>query len=478
VDGIDAVITDRRLIDSGQGVLVGVSGGPDSVALFHALTVLAPDYGWDVWAGHLNHGLRGEEADADARYVHALASSLNRGWIEEAVNVADTARLGPYSLEQAGRHARYAFFQRAAQERGLQRVALGHTLDDQAETVLLRLLRGAGVEGLAGIPWQRPLAPDSAIQVIRPLLGITREEILEYCRESDLKPRTDTTNEELAFWRNRVRHLLLPLLEREFMPNVRQLLGRTAAICREETPLLNRDTDAAFSTALLEQTADLVVLDRSILVEQPLGRCRRLLRRALMAIGLYPEYGHLESLTDLIFTAAEGAEVHLPGGVVATLGAGGRVLLARGKPLETPRSWRGVSTLVVPGDTLVPDLEAVLRSSWLNGEDARRIVSRDLPRQVAVVDASALEYPLQIRTRRDGDRFRPLGMTGTRKLKDFLMSARVPRAERDRVPLVISAGQIVWVAGHRLDDRFRVTARTNLALQLEFCRLAPPDSTA
>ena len=473
VDGIAGVIAQRRLIDPGQGVLVGVSGGPDSVALLHVLAALAPDYGWDVWAGHLNHGLRGEAAAEDAQYVRALASSLKRGWIEEEVNVAEIVRLGAYSLEQAGRHARYAFFRRAAEERGLQRVALGHTLDDQAETVLLRLLRGSGVEGLAGIPWQRSMAADSAIQVVRPLLGTTREEILEYCAESDLKPRIDATNDDLAFWRNRVRHLLMPLLEREFTPNIRQLLGRTAAICREETLLLHRDSDSAFPAALLEQTADSVVLDRSTMIEQPLGRCRRILRRALRAIGLHPEYGHMESLTDLVLGAAEGAEIHLPGGVVAVLEEGGRVLLARGRPQGKPLPWRGTSSLVIPGDTHVPELGVLFRTSWIDGEEARRVVSGYLPRHVAVVEASALEHPLQIRTRREGDRFRPLGMTGTRKIKDFLMSARVPRAERDLVPLVVSAGQIVWVAGHRPDDRFRVTAQTRLALQLECHRWAP-----
>ena len=470
VEDLVDVITQRRLIEPGQRVLVGVSGGPDSVALFHALVILAPDYGWEVWAGHLNHGLRGEASEDDARYVRTLASSLERGWIEEEVKVAEIAQLGAFSLEQAGRHARYAFFRRAADERGLQRVALGHTLDDQAETVLLRLLRGSGVEGLAGIPWQRPLAADSAIQVVRPLLGITREEILEYCAELDLQPRTDATNEDFAFWRNRVRHLLIPLLEREFMPNIRHLLGRTAAICREEAPILNRDTDLAFPAALLEQTADSVVLDRSVLIEQPLARCRRILRRALMAIGLTPEYGHLESLTDLVIGAAEGAAVHLPGGVEAVLERGGRVVLARDKPLMAPARWSGVCSLAIPGDTHVPELGVHFRTTWLDGEAARQAVSGDLPRHVAVVDASALEHPLLVRTRRAGDRFRPLGMTGTRKIKDFLMSARVPRAERGLVPLVVSAGQIVWVAGYRPDDRFRVTAHTRLALRLEYHR--------
>ncbi len=475
VESIADIVTRRRLIEPGQGVLVGVSGGPDSVALFHVLTILAPDHGWDVSAGHLNHGLRGEASEEDARYVCALASSLKRGCIEEQVKVREMARLAAVSLEQAGRTARYSFFRRVADERGLQRVATGHTLDDQAETVLLRLLRGAGVEGLAGIPWQRPIAVDSAVQVVRPLLGTTREEILEYCAAVDLKPRIDASNDDLGFWRNRVRHLLMPLLEGEFTPNIRQLLGRTAAICREETIVLNHDTDLAFPAALLAQTDDSLVLDRSFMLEQAPGRCRRILRRALMSMELTPEYGHVESVTDLVRGAAEGAAVHLPGGVVAVLQEEGRLLLSRGISLTTPRPWRGIYNLAIPGDTHVPELGVHFHASWLEGEEARRVVSGDLPGHIAVLDAAAIEQPLQVRTRREGDRFRPLGMTGTRKLKDFLMSARIPRTERDRVPLVMSAGQIAWVAGHRADDRFRVTAHTRLALQLECYRYSPRD---
>ncbi|MDQ7794380.1 MAG: tRNA lysidine(34) synthetase TilS [bacterium] len=470
VKRIATAIERLALVEAGQGVLIGVSGGPDSVALLHAMSALASSHGWRLWVGHLDHALRHHEAAADAEYVRELAARLGLEHVAGRTDVAALARQEGLSLESAGRQARYAFFREQARRHGLARVALGHTLDDQAETVLLRLIRGAGVEGLAAMPWMRPLAGEAEPAVIRPLLGMSRDDILEYCAELDLRPRVDTSNESLEFWRNRVRHSLIPLLEQEFAPNIKEILARTAAICREEATLLARDTEQAMAGTLLEMGEGRVVFDRDRLGRQHRARARRILRRALAVAGVAPglEYGHVEALLGMVSSGAAGAALDLPGGFAAVLETGDRMVVAREWRVAGP-SWKAGRVLAVPGDTDVPELGVRIRTGWLTGDAARRAVEEGLSPRQAICDAGALDFPLLVRSRREGDRFRPLGMQGTRKLKDFFMSAGVPRTDRDRVPLVVSAGQIVWVAGHRPDDRFRVTGRTSSALSLE-CR--------
>ncbi len=477
VKSVAAAIERHRLASPGDGMLVAVSGGPDSTALLDALATLADRYRWRLVVGHLDHGLR-PQSEADARYVGELASARGLPCVMKRVDVTDMARSHRTSLEDAGRRARYGFYEEVACREGLARVALGHTLDDQAETVLLRLLRGAGVEGLAAMAPARPLGEAASVTVIRPLLEIPREEVLAYCARRRLRPCRDQSNEDLAYWRNRVRHLVLPLLEREFAPNAREILARTASIFQDEAALLALDTEQAMAAAVVEAGRHQVTLDRTVLAGQPRARARRVVRRALGLPGVHLGYVHVEAVLELALGGAEGAAVHLPGGLAAACRPPGLLTVACRQALEPAleATWQGEVALRVPGDTAVPELGVRFRTRWLDGEEARQLALADLPPGTAVCDARALEFPLTVRTRREGDRFRPLGMKGTRKLKDFLMGVRVPRERRDRVPLVVSGGQILWVAGYRLDDRFRVTADTPCGLRLDCDRVPGPGS--
>lgn len=465
-----------RMVASGDRVVVAVSGGPDSTALLHALWRLRGDLRLSLHVAHLDHRLRGEASVADARHVADMAASLGLPCTMDAVDVAALSRRDKLSLEDAGRRARYRFLRRVRDEVGAARVALGHTRDDQAETVLMRLLRGAGPGGLGGIP------PVRGGWVIRPLIEVGREQVEAYCREEGLHPRQDPTNLEAVPLRNRIRLELLPLLERQFNPALRHSLARLAEMMREEDAWLAALAADAFGD-LAVTTPGQVALPLGSLQEAPLALRRRLVRLAWQylawqrlagGVGEEPEedapltldFHHVERVLGLV-EGRPGAWVPLPRGILARRTA--RALeLARGVPDRVaPYTY----DLPVPGRVRVP--EAGL---WIEAEvmpvpagsggaelwgDGRVHTACDAD----LVPGLGTGH-LAVRNRRPGDRFWPLGLGGSTRLKGFLNGARVPLVERDRLPLILSEGQVLWVVGHRPDDRFRVTPETRRLLVL------------
>lgn len=452
---VRAALARHRMVAPGDKVLVGVSGGPDSLALLHVLWRLRAEIGVALHVAHLNHLLRGEQAAEDAAFVRAVSEGLGLPCTVEEAPVARLARERGLSLEEAGRVARYDFFRRLAAATGAARVALGHTRDDQAETVLMRLLRGAGPSGLAGIP------PVRDGWVIRPLLAVSRAAVEAYCRAHGLRPRRDPTNEEPSFLRNRVRLELLPRLESEYNPELRQALAQLAELLRAEEEWLGRQAEEA-AAGLVRAEGGSVVVGVEGLVQLPLALRRRVVRLAAERAGVPGPlpFEHVEGVLALC-EAAVGGAVSLPGACEArrehdglVIGAGG----GRGAPF----SYR----LAVPGSVLVPEAglrlvaEVVPGGAWPPRDGAAGGAPPDDERRgagqagVAVLDADRLPLVLTVRSRRPGDRFRPLGMRGEKKLQDFLVDAKVPRRERDRVPVVEAGGEIVWVVGHRVDARF------------------------
>jgi len=421
-----------KLLAPGEPLLLGVSGGADSVALLHALVEL----GWRPHVCHLNHQWRGVESDADAEFVQTLAAQLGLPCTIEARSV-------PHD-EDAAREARHEFFGTVSKRTGISTLALAHTADDQAETFLLRLLRGAGAAGLSGIWPERQIA---GLRVIRPLLEVTRAEVLAYLRERGLSHREDASNADVRFARNRVRHVLLPLLEREFNPGVRDALARTAEILRDEDALLNEQT-AAFVGALFKRdrlsgskksrlkTAPTDSVDIEVLSHAPVALQRRALRLWLGELS----FEHVEAVR-----ALRHGELSLPGGVIVGCEHGRLVKIVPTEPVT------GQWVLKTDGDTVIEELGV----RFVLGEGGERF------------DAEALGASPFVRTWREGDVFQPLGMIGTKKLQDFFVDEKVPRRGRGHVPLLCAAdGRIAWVVGYRIAEPFKVTERTRPVLWL------------
>lgn len=447
----------HRMVRRGERILVAVSGGADSVAMLDALVRLAPEEGFGLVVAHFNHGLRGAEADADEAHVAALARHYGLEFTAGRGDVAAAARLEGRGLEAAARKLRHDFLRAAASQHGCGIIALGHTASDRVETFLLHLLRGTGLAGLQGMrPVRRPF--------IRPLIALWRAQVEEYCRAAGLQWRTDATNRDARrFLRNKIRHELLPTLEREYGPGVAEAILRCAEAVEMELawtePLVRETLAEAY-----QQSQESVRLNLARLQGLPDGLLMRILRTAAVEGfgGAYDwRWEHFAALAQAVRKGRTGHRVALPGGLEGHVSYGWVELgPARPEPSSLPER-----PLPVPGRVDIPEAGVQVESRVCSRQEAPSPGP-----QVAVLDA-ALTDGLVVRGWRPGDAFVPLGMTGRKKLQDFFVDAKVPRAVRGLVPLVVHprAG-VIWVAGMRISQDAKAPAGAPLVLVLEMRR--------
>lgn len=455
------VLASLQRLNADRRVLVALSGGADSVALFCLLRELHAAGAIELaGAAHLNHLLRGSDADEDERFCAALAAREGIPFIGARVDVGEAARAQKRSIEDAARAARYAFLERAADELGADVIAVAHTRDDQAETFLLRLLRGAGTRGLGAI---RPRAG----RVVRPLIDIGREELREYLRQRGQPFREDASNRDLANPRNRVRHELIPYLASHFSPAITSVMAREANLAQRDEDDLHARAIEIVPTIVLEeeQAGGSVRLDAVRLGALHPALASRVARDVLgrLAGKRFIGFEHVEQLLAMALSETGLRAISLPGQVARR---DGNVIVLerrigrRGRPQANGFCY----SLSIPGSVQAAD------GGWtIAAEPAQETPSRWSSRGPEVgIAADRLRLPLAVRSRRPGDRFRPLGAPGSRKLQDFLVDRKVPRAERDRLPLVVDGqDRIVWVAGQAVAEDFRVTAASQAVILLK-----------
>jgi tRNA(Ile)-lysidine synthase len=461
----------------GDRVIVALSGGPDSVALLRILRELEGEGELTVaGVAHLNHGLR-DAASQDEQFSRALAAELNVPFRSERVTVRDRAAEWKTSLEAAGRRVRYEFFERVANELGADVIATGHTRDDQAETFLLRLVRGAGARGLAGI------YPRSG-RVVRPLIEVGRQELRDYLAGVGQPFREDESNRDLAIPRNRVRHELLPWLAREFSPRVTDVLAAEAELARHDEDRLRQEAiDLLDSIVLVDSarqrpggqasadTVETVELDARALgaLHPALGTRVARLSLQILAPDRFIGYEHVRRLLDLAREGEMAGSVSLPGQQAARRGAA--IVLNRARVEPFSNSFR--VSLSIPGEVILErEGWAISASPGHPSDGPHGWHPKGAPLSVAVT-AGRLTAPLAVRSRRPGDRFTPLGMGGRRKkLQDVLVDRKVPRERRDSLPLVVdSADRIVWIVGVAVSEDFRVTEPSRGVIFLKARRL-------
>jgi tRNA(Ile)-lysidine synthase len=467
----------HALLRDGRRVLVALSGGADSVALLCILRELEAAGALTVaGAAHLHHGLRGADADADQVFCAALAARMGVPFVAERADVAALARTQKRSIEDAARQARYAFLERAAAQLGADAIAVAHTRDDQAETFLLRLLRGAGARGLGSIRpcvrlpavapkarrWSLPtVAPKARRWVIRPLIEVERRALREYLAARGEGWREDATNRDVRIPRNRVRHELIPLLESQFSSAVVTTLAREAALARQDEDFLQDQAIELARRIVLTDERPQIAIDAAGLAAAPRALSSRVVLQALerLAGGRPISFEHVEAVLRL----GPGQAVSLPGQDAVRIGdvVALRPRVGRGTP--GPRtSDLGLGhnfafALSIPGEVELTAASLTVTAERLDDltERPRKWAARG--REVGVAVAG-LQLPLVVRSRQPGDRFRPLGSPGVKKLQDFLVDRKVARAERDTVPLVVDGrGRIVWVVGQTVAEDFRVT---------------------
>ena len=470
-------IADSAMLESGDTVLVGVSGGQDSVALVHILMELAPLFPFRLGIAHLDHGLRGDDSIRDARFVTALAEKLHLDCHIEKRDVQRYRQYHKLSLEEAARQVRYDFYDSTAAKYGYTKIALGHHADDNAELVLMFLVRGSGPDGVSGIP------PVRDGRIIRPLIRLTRQEIKEYFSEKDLSYVSDSSNFDDRFLRNRIRNHLIPELKASYNPGVTRNLNRLADIFRKEKEWLEAVITPIYEQVVTKTDNNGLRLSLTAFQEHPEAVKRRLVRKAIAEVKgnlRRISYFHIEAVLRLAASDSRRGSLDLPDRVRVGRDGPGLYVIKKKHPLrdchsaspaaETLRYQYQVDRPLTQMMPLhVPEAGLRLEFSALEAENLPELYRTG--QDVAFFDMNKLTFPLVLRNVQPGDRFRPLGMSGTQKVKKFFIDHKIPLKQRSRCPVLLNRGRIIWIVGHRIDETCRVSVATRLVLKAEW-RLA------
>jgi tRNA(Ile)-lysidine synthase len=456
---VEKYIKSNNLLQTGNTVIVGVSGGADSIALLDVLHSLK-ELRLRLVIAHLDHMLRGDDSDADAAFVRKIAGKYDLPFEMQSIDVNQLSKRNRLSLEEAGRVARHALFDQIFSKYEADTVALGHHADDQAETILMRLLRGAGATGLCGI------SPKSADKYVRPLLCVSREDIEDYLRKKNLSFRNDASNSDIRFLRNRIRHELIPYLE-TYNPSFRDRLVTTADILSADESLLESLTDQAFRrVAPIED--DGVIIDLPALLSEVQGLRFRIYRKAIHnAKGdlTHITFKHLQQIDDLALSMKPNTDMELPGQLLVTKSyrtMSVTTVERRGNAAPFEIVVHGPGSYPIPGNKILRITMSGLPADW-------KKVTPDM----AFFDKHKTPFPWIVRTFRAGDRFTPLGMTGTRKIKDIFIDMKIPLKQRQQIPLLESNDRVFWIAGLRIAADVRVTAETSDVTAAEILECCP-----
>ncbi len=487
-DRLLRTIAEHRLLAPGDRVVVGVSGGPDSLALLHVLNQLRDELQISLHVAHLNHQLRAEESDADADFVEKIVREWGLPATIQDRDVRALARAQHLSLEEAARHARYAFLAEVAERIGAGKIAVAHNADDQVETVLMHFLRGAGLAGLRGMAYKAHLEPDLSERsgdpavlagqspipnpqslVVRPLLDVPRADVLAYCGEHGLTPRQDASNLDTTFFRNRLRHEVLPYLEK-LNPNLRQVLLHTSRVLADDYALLQSETRSAYARVAREETGA-VVFALEAWRALPPALQRGTLRAAVQQLRHHLrdiDWVHVEDARRVALEKGTGAQATLPGGLMLVVGYDHFVVresAAPEPPPDIPLLKVDRLELAVPGTTPLPE------SAWMVETEITDHEEKTTDGWTAFLDADQVNNALALRRRRPGDRFQPAGMHGqTKSLHEFMIDAKIPRGERALLPILVAGDRILWVCGWRVDERARPAPATRRFLRVSFRR--------
>jgi len=462
-------IATHRMLAAGDSVLIAVSGGADSVTLAHVLHSLAIDYRLRMAIAHLNHGLRRKDSDRDAEFAADIARRLDLPFYVGQKDVRQFQQSAHLSLEEAARKVRYRFLDEICARYGFNKIAVGHNSNDNAELVLMNLLRGSGPLGLSGI------APVRDGKVIRPLIHLKRSEIDDYIAERKLAFVIDTSNADPAFRRNRIRHHLIPELEKAYNPAIIETLNRLAIIMRDENLWFENILSKDFDNCSAVEGPGIVSIDLVRFAGLAAAVRRRILRRAIWAIKKDLRritQAHIDAVLNLADKSPGRGRLSLPDGIRVVLKAA-RLTIDNRQNEGTPSAegFDGSAaidyryTITPPGALSIQEAGATIRLAEIGADELPDF--KTVGKNLAFLDMDCLQFPLVVRNARPGDRFSPLGVNGTQKVKKYFIDHKIPGPRRRFCPLLLSAGKIIWLAGHRIDNRAKVVSATRRILKAE-----------
>lgn len=452
---VKKIIERYNMFSPGDRVLVGVSGGPDSVCLLHILNRCRKDMALSLHVVHINHGIRKRESKREEKFVSHLAGRMGLPITVKSLDVPSYARRKKLTVEEAARDMRYSAFEQLAGKLNAKKIALGHTASDQVETVLMHLLRGSGPQGLSGIPPVRKLGSTA---VVRPLIEVNREEILNYLKKNKLTFCLDSSNRKTEYFRNRIRLKLLPLLRKNYNENIDGALLRLSEILKEENAYWERVVERVLGK-VVSWEAEKILIDFKRFLRYNVIVQRRVLYRLFGGI---VSLSQIEAIRSLAQKSSQGKRVYL--GKRFSVRKEGDFLIFSSSPERRFKKFN--YPLRVPGKNEIEGLDLTLNTRIV---DFRPV--SDKGANTAYFDVDKINFKkLLLRNRREGDRFRPFGLRGTKKLSDFFIDRKIPRRLRDRVPLLVEGEDILWVVGIRRADKARITEDTKKILEVRVLR--------
>ncbi len=458
INRVCETIDKYKMIDNGDGIVVGISGGPDSVCLLHALSSSVQRYKIKLYAAHVNHMLRGKESDEDILYVKSICEKLEVELYIKNINIKDISQKYKISLEAAGRQERYKFFFEVLKNTGASKIAVAHNMNDQAETMLMRFIRGTGLEGLSGI---KPVREDG---IIRPLIETERIQIEEYCIANKLNPRLDKSNLEPIFTRNKIRLELIPHILKEYNPKFIKNMAVMADNFRNDNEYLDYILKEK-ENEILNYSEDSVSLNIDRLLAQHPSKQSRIIRRAigkLLGSTTDIESKHISEIRKIITKGTTALKVDLPRNTQAEVEY--NVLLIKKKVAQNITYEYPV---ILNQSIYIKEINASVYAFTISPSELNTI---SLEQGIAVFDYDKTKENIYIRSRRPGDKFTPPGMEGTKKVKDFFIDNKIPRAEREKIPILASTDSVLWVVGYRINDKYKYTDSSKRILVVRYSK--------
>ncbi len=450
IEKIETNIKKYNLIKEGQNILIGLSGGPDSVMLFHVLRIFKEKKNFNLYAAHINHLYRGEDAYKDEEFVRKLCEDFNVQLYIKRQNASILAKENKITEEEAGREIRYGFFNKILKEIGGGLIATAHNKNDQAETLLQRMIRGTGIEGLTGMDYKQD-------NIIRPLLNIDKEEILKYLEINSFNFCIDKTNTEPIYGRNKIRLELIPYIEKTFNENFQDTLFRMSQNMKDDYKVINQQVENDFSKCLILKDKERIILDIDTLKKYTKGIRSRILRNSIEYIKgnkVDVERKHIDYLDGFMLKKETGKSIDLGDSVVGEISYDKLIIRNKGK-------IKNYMYNLEKGINFIKEINKSIKVSH-NGKNT---INED--ENSIIIDSDKIKGQLKVRNRQNGDKFQPLGMKGSKKIKDYFIDEKIPAKLRNEIPLICDDESIIWIVGYRMNHNYRITEKTLKTTKIE-----------
>lgn len=461
LDKVIEYINDNELIKAEDKILVALSGGPDSVCMLHILYKLKDMLNIELGAIHINHMLRGDESDKDEKYIGNLCSELGINYYVKRIDIECVANDTNVSLEVAGRNERYRAFEEIREKHGYNKIAVAHNANDQAETVLMRMMRGTGLEGLTGIKAKREDG------IIRPILCLNRKEIEDYCEENKLNPRIDQSNHERIYSRNRVRLDIIPYMKEHFNEDIVETLNRMVSLLQKDNEFIEEYSKECYNKYCKVKAKQLEV-SKKLFVNEMEAVVTRVIIKAFKEISNCHQNFEMKHIYEIVNLAknSTGKKINLTNNIICKNSYGDLIFKVNEKNIIDDK----ISEVGINKNSILNDIvfeEYNISFQIINNKNKVEFSKNNL---IKLFDYDKIEKEIIIRHRRDGDKIIPLGMKGNKKLKDIFIDMKIPREKRDEVPILCFDEKIAWVVGYKTSQESRITQDTKNILKITFDR--------